>query len=143
MVYHRATHITERRTFPHPTTHKLQDAFFQPFIMEIQTQKARIILAIEAIRTSKKLSKRSAAKIYKVLKAIFRYRMAGRTYRLEIKANCYKLNDLKEDTIVRYILNLDLRGFAPCLSSVKDIANLLLKSRGALCVGKNWAYRFI
>jgi len=143
VVYHRATHITERRTFPHPTTHKLQDAFFQPFIMEIQTQEARIILAIEAIRTSKKLSKRSAAKIYKVPEATLRHRMAGRTHRPEIKANCYKLNDLEEDTIVRYILDLDSRGFAPRLSSVEDIANLLLKSRGALCVGKNWAYRFI
>jgi hypothetical protein len=34
--------------------------------MEIQTQEARIILAIEAIRLSKKLSQRSVAKIYKV-----------------------------------------------------------------------------
>jgi hypothetical protein len=34
--------------------------------MEIQTQEVRIILAIEAIRTSKTLSRRSTAKIYKV-----------------------------------------------------------------------------
>jgi DNA-binding transcriptional regulator YiaG len=34
--------------------------------MSIQTQEARIILAIEAIRTSKKLSRRKAAKIYEV-----------------------------------------------------------------------------
>jgi len=96
--------------------------------MEIQTQEARIILAIEAIRTSKKLSKRSTAKIYKVPEVILRHRMAGRTHRPKIKANCYKLNDLKEDTIIRYILDLDSRGFAPRLSSVEDIANLLLKS---------------
>jgi hypothetical protein len=32
--------------------------------MEIQTQEARIILAIEAIQSSKKLSRRSAAKLY-------------------------------------------------------------------------------
>ena len=37
--------------------------------MEIQTQEARIILAIEAIWTSKKLSRRSTAKIYKVPEA--------------------------------------------------------------------------
>jgi hypothetical protein len=41
--------------------------------MEIQTQEARIILAIEAIRSSKKLSKRCAAKIYKVLYATLSY----------------------------------------------------------------------
>ena len=34
--------------------------------MEIQTQEAQIVLAIEAIRTSKGLSCQSAAKIYKV-----------------------------------------------------------------------------
>jgi DNA-binding transcriptional regulator YiaG len=68
--------------------------------MEIQTQEARIILAIEAIRTSKKLSKRSVAKIYKVPKAILRHRIAGRTYRPKIKANYYRLNDLEEDTII-------------------------------------------
>ena len=34
--------------------------------MEIQSQEARIILAIEAIRSSKKFSRRSAAKIFKV-----------------------------------------------------------------------------
>jgi hypothetical protein len=35
--------------------------------MSVQTQEARIILAIKAIRTSKKLSRQKAAKIYKVL----------------------------------------------------------------------------
>ena len=110
--------------------------------MEIQTQEARIILAIEAIRTSKKLSQRSIVKIYKIPLSTLSARMAGRTYRPDSKANCYKLTDLEEDSIIRYIFDLDLRGFAPRLTSVKDIANLLLESRGALRVGKNWAYRF-
>jgi hypothetical protein len=69
--------------------------------------------------------------------------MAGRTYHPESKANCHKLTDLEEDTIVRYILDLDSRGFAPRLASIKDIANLLLESRGVLRVGKNYIYRFI
>jgi DNA-binding transcriptional regulator YiaG len=51
--------------------------------MEIQTKEARIILAIEAIRTSKKLSQRSAAKIYKVPLLTLSDRMAGQTYRPE------------------------------------------------------------
>jgi hypothetical protein len=77
VVYHRVAHIIEWRTFPHPITCKLQHAFFQPFVMEIQTQEARIILAIEAIRSSKNLSRRSAAKIYKVPETTLRHRMAG------------------------------------------------------------------
>ena len=105
--------------------------------MEIQTQEARIILAIEAIRLSRKISKRSIAKIYKVLYTTLSDRIAGRTYRPESKANCYKLNDLEEETIIRYILDLDSRGFTPRLAGVEDIANLLLESRGAPRVGKN------
>ena len=105
--------------------------------MEIQTQEARIILAIKAIRLSEKLSQRSVARIYKVPRKTLSNRMAGQTYRPESKANCYKLEDLEEETLIRYILDLDSRGFAPRLASVEDIANLLLKSRGASRVGKN------
>ncbi len=66
--------------------------------------------------------------------------MAGQTYRPETKPNYYKLNDLEEETLVRYILNLDIRGFAPRLASIKDIANYILESRGGKHVGKLWAY---
>lgn len=111
--------------------------------MEIQTKKTRIILVIKTIRSSKKLSQRSAAKIYKVPRATLSAKMTGRTYRLETKANRHKLNDLEEETLIRYILDLDSREFAPRLASVEDMANLLLESRGEPRVGKNWAYRFV
>ena len=45
--------------------------------------------------------------------------------------------------IVRYILNLDSRGFAPRLCEVADIADKLLAVRGGTPVGKNWAERFV
>ena len=45
--------------------------------------------------------------------------------------------------IIRYILDLDSRGFTPRLASVKDIANYILESRGADRVGKRWAHRFV
>ena len=60
--------------------------------MEIHTAEARIILAIEAIRTSKKLSCRSAAKIYKVSETTLRKRIAGRIPRSEIRPNCHTLS---------------------------------------------------
>jgi DNA-binding transcriptional regulator YiaG len=47
--------------------------------MSVQTQEARIILAIEAIRTSKKLSRRKAATIYEVPESTLRLRMNGYT----------------------------------------------------------------
>jgi hypothetical protein len=104
--------------------------------MEIQTQEARIILAIDAIRTSKKLSKRSAAKLYKVPYTSLSNRIASRTYRPDSKANRQKLSELEEGVLICYILDLDSRGFAPRLASVEDIANYILESRGANRVGK-------
>ncbi|KFY23544.1 hypothetical protein V493_05796 [Pseudogymnoascus sp. VKM F-4281 (FW-2241)] len=92
--------------------------------MEIQSQEARIILAIEAIRSSKKLSRRSAAKLYNVPYTTLSYRMTGRTSRRELKANCHKLTEVEEEVIIRYILDLDTRGFAPRLAGVEDIAKL-------------------
>ncbi|KFZ23990.1 hypothetical protein V502_01531 [Pseudogymnoascus sp. VKM F-4520 (FW-2644)] len=111
--------------------------------MEIQSQEARIILAIEAIRSSKKLSRRSAAKLYNVPYTTLSYRMTGRTSRRELKANCQKLTEVEEEVIIRYILDLDTRGFAPRLAGVEDIANYVLELRGGQCVGKLWAHRFV
>ena len=68
--------------------------------MEIQTQEARIILAIEAIRTSKKLSQYSVAKIYKVLLSTLSNRIASRTYRPKTRPNRQKLSKLKEGVII-------------------------------------------
>ena len=79
--------------------------------MEIQTQEARIILAIEAIQSSRKLSKHSAAKMYEILYTTFSYRMAGWTHHLETRSNCLKLDKIEEGVITRFILDLDSRGF--------------------------------
>lgn len=111
--------------------------------MEVHTQEARIILAINAIYTSKKLSRRSAAKIYNIPYATLSYRMAGRPLRAETRPNRHKLTELEEEVIIQYILNLDDRGFGPRLSGVEDIANYLLATQGAQRVGKLWAHRFV
>ena len=111
--------------------------------MEIQTQEARILLAIEAIRSSKKISRRSAAKIYQVPYTTLSERIAGITSRNETRPNCLKLSKLEEEVIIRYILDLDSRGFAPRLAGVEDMANYILESRGGKRVGKLWAHRFV
>jgi hypothetical protein len=45
--------------------------------------------------------------------------------------------------IVRYILDLDQRGFAPIYAVVRDMANKLLAARGAGCVGIHWPRNFV
>jgi len=111
--------------------------------MSVQTQEAQIILAIEAIQTSKKLSRRKAAKIYKVPETTLRDRMNGATSLPERRPANTNLNELEEQIIVNYILDRDSRGFSPRQADVEDMANWLRKTRRAKPVGKLWAHRFI
>jgi hypothetical protein len=45
--------------------------------------------------------------------------------------------------IVRHILDLDQRGFAPALSAVRDMADKLLAARSGERVGVNWPSTFV
>ena len=49
----------------------------------------------------------------------------------------------EEQTIVQYILNLNLRGFPPRLYKVADMADKLLTVQNKELVSKNWVKRFI
>jgi len=73
--------------------------------MLVQTQEAWIILVIEAIRTSKKLSRRKATKIYEVPKSTLRDRINGRTTLLERRLVAQNLTKLEEQIIINYILD--------------------------------------
>ena len=111
--------------------------------MSVQTQEARIILAIKAIRTSKKLSRRKAIKIYEVPESTLRLRMNGSTPLPKRRLANTNLNELEEQIIINYILDRDSRGFPPRQADVEDMANWLRKTRRVKPVGKLWAHRFI
>jgi hypothetical protein len=81
--------------------------------MPVITQEAKIILAIEAIRTSKNLSRRKAAKLYQVLFSTLSGRMNGRTTLPERRLVSIKFSKLEEEVIIENILDIDSRGFAP------------------------------
>ena len=68
--------------------------------MSVITQEARIILAIEAIRISKKLSRRKAAKIYKVPESSLRLRMNGHLPLPERRPANLNLLKLEEEVII-------------------------------------------
>jgi hypothetical protein len=51
--------------------------------------------------------------------------------------NSQKLTTTEEQMIIRYILDLDLRGFAPRLCEVADMADKLLAVHGGELVGKH------
>ena len=57
--------------------------------------------------------------------------------------NSRKLTPIEELSIIRYILDLDSRGFPPRPQAVQEMADLLLAERDASPVGKNWTSNFI
>ena len=99
--------------------------------MSVQSKEARIILAIEAIRSSKKMSRRRAANIYGVPESSLRDRMNGKTPIRERRNGRRKLTPSEEQTLVQYVLDLDAQGFPPRIVGVKDMADLLLTTHCA------------
>jgi hypothetical protein len=97
-------------------------------IISMITQEAKIILAIEAIRTSKKLNYRKITKFYQISYFIFYNRINNRIIFLKRWLANIKLIILEEEVIIRNILDINSRGFAFRLASIKNIANYILKS---------------
>ena len=105
--------------------------------MNSSSNESRLQLAIESIKNDKTLSVRGAAKLYNVPEATLRHRINGRRVRQDTRANSTRMTELEEEAIVKYVLDLDSRGFSPQLRDVEDIANLLLSERDASRVGKH------
>ena len=112
-------------------------------MFQIHTQEARIILAIEAIRSSKKISIRKAAEVYTVPRTSIANRMNGRTVKQEYRPVSSLLTKIEEDVVAQRVIELDNRGFAPSITIVQDMANQLLAVRTKRRVGKQWPYRFV
>jgi hypothetical protein len=65
-----------------------------------------------------------------------RARINSRSSRVDYRPKAHNLTKLEEEVIVRYILDLDTRGFTSRLASIEDIANYILESRGRKRVEK-------
>lgn len=113
----------------------------------IQTGKAqqegRVELALEAYRAGQFRSLRRAAITFNVPQRSLNRRYKGTLARINTQPNCRKLTTTEEQTLIRYILDLDSRGFSPLLAEVADMADKLLAARGGEPVGKNWAKNFV
>jgi hypothetical protein len=103
----------------------------------------RVLLAINSIRSTPRLSIRRAAEIYNVPRTTIRRRMNGQTAKADSYNGRSNLTKLEEEVIVQYVLDQDSRGYSLRIADVGDIANLLLQKCGARRVGKNWADRFV
>ena len=111
--------------------------------MESFSNERHIILALEALKKDPKLSVRAAAKIYSVPDRTLRRRCTGIQSRRDISANSKKLTNLEESVLLQRILDLDIRGFQPRLSDVREMADRLRMDRNASHVGPRWAENFV
>jgi hypothetical protein len=93
--------------------------------------KADIQLALTSLNTSQLQSTRRAAIIFNVLKSTLIDRRASIPAQRDYQPNSKKLNQREEEVIIRHILNLDIRRFAPTYKAVRDIADKLLAARSA------------
>jgi hypothetical protein len=110
---------------------------FSFLIIQVQTQKTRIIIVIETLQTSKqKLNRRRAALIYKVPENIFYDRITSRTPCNNTRPTIQNLTETEKQMIVNHILDLDSRGFSPRQANIEDIANYFCKTYRAKPVGK-------
>ena len=106
-------------------------------------KEADIQLAISSIQSKQIQGNRPAAAVYDVPETTLRRRRAGIPARRDCQPNSRKLSQREEEVIVRYILDLDTRGFAPTYAAVRVMADSLLAARGAGQVGQNWPANFV
>lgn len=125
------------------TMPELQHAIPPRRTMREQDNEARVVVAIDAIQKSDRLSRRTAAKLYNVPETTLRDRMSGAIPMAERRPAVQVLTALKKTVVVQYTLDLDAREFPPSLENMRVTADRILASRGTCRVEKQWPYRFV
>jgi hypothetical protein len=127
------TLVSSRQDYLLPHQHNMS----QQQNAQLSSKEGRIQLACSAYTTRQFRSLRRAAEAFNVPHSTLTSRYNGITHILKRRNGRQKLTTTEEQTIVRYILDLDSRGFAPRLCEVEDIADKQLAIRGSKPVSKH------
>ena len=128
---------------PDPAPISTQMATTQSLSVNSIQKERNIQLAKEAIQQDQFPSNRSAAKTFNANRETLRQRVAGRRARRDCTANSRLLTNPEEEVLIKYILDLDLRGYAPNLPCVGDMASQISLARGGKRAGINWPRKFV
>ena len=110
------------------------------------TREGRISLALHAYKSQEIRSLRAAARTYDVPHSTLCTRYHGTLSRRESRPVTHKMTSTEEEVLLERILDLDARWFPPRISVVREIANIILATRGETLpqtVGQNWVRNFI
>ena len=113
---------------------------------KLANQEGRILLALSDIKNGRIESLRAAARLYDLPYTTLHDRATGVSSRVETSRQRRKVTELEEDSLVKWILSLDSRGAAPRPSTIREMANILLTTRGespSPTVGVNWVSTFV
>ncbi|EED21956.1 transposon, putative [Talaromyces stipitatus ATCC 10500] len=105
--------------------------------------EGKIQLAISDLKNGRISNIREATRIYDIPRTTLRDRLKGIEYKGEKRANHHKLTQSEEDSLVKWVLDLDRRGLPPRHSLVREMVNYLLQQHGKSQVGKNWVTNLI
>ena len=109
-------------------------------------QEGKILLALDDLQNGRIKSLRAAAKLYAIPFSTLQARADGRISRVDKRPSGHKLTQIEEDSLTEWILSMDTRGAAPRLSTIREMASILLAARGdnsLATVGKNWPTSFV
>ncbi|KAL3705750.1 hypothetical protein TMatcc_006759 [Talaromyces marneffei ATCC 18224] len=76
-------------------------------------QEGRILLAISDLKNGRILRVAQAARIYNIPRMTLQDRLNGIQQRSLVRANNHKLTQFEEESLVKWVLDLDKRGLPP------------------------------
>jgi hypothetical protein len=79
--------------------------------------EGKIQLAISDLKNGRISNIREATRIYEIPRTTLRDRLKGIEYKGEKRANNHKLTQFEEESLVKWVLDLDRRGFPPGILS--------------------------
>ena len=108
-----------------------------PNLAQHTSREADIHLAISALDANQIQTKRRAAATFEVSRTTLHRQRDSKLARRDYQPNLKKLTQQEEEVIVKYILDLDTRGFSPTYAAERDIANKLLLTRSSSPIGRD------
>ena len=110
--------------------------------MECSQSKDRIQLALNAFKNGQFKTKKSASLAFDVPETTLRRQLQGVASCSEKAANCQKLSNTGESTLLSWILDMDKCGLPLQLSTIHHLAQLLVSARHGssqpVTIGESW-----